>query len=120
MVHAIAAVALVSSCKLFSPGSTGAKVVSCASEAVERNWHRALPSVNTCLTVDVDEGGWRGCLFGLINPAAGITESVIACVLRDQGEKMAQQAEVNAADVRSKRGAERAQTFIAEQRYKFE
>lgn len=109
----------VTSCRFFQPDSTGGRVIQCAGEAIERNWHQALPAVNTCITVDANESGWRDCLIGVINPAVGITEDLVACVLRDQGQKMAAQAERNPNDFRSERGAKRAETWIAERKYTF-
>lgn len=104
-------------CRVPPPDSTAGKWIRCSGAAIEQNWHQALPAVNGCLT-GIDDG-WRDCLVGLINPAVGITEDVIACVTRDQGTKFADSALANGQDVRSLRAAERASAWLGERRYVF-
>lgn len=100
------------------PDTTVGKLVHCGTAAVQENWPRILPSVNSCLT-DQTERSYEPCLISLINPVAGITEDVLACVLRDQGGKFAASAETNPGDTRSMRASVRAQAFINRYRYQF-
>ena len=96
---------------------TGGQAIQCGSEAIEKNWHKALPKVNACLTMAT---GWEGCLIGLIEPAVGITEDVIACLVKDQGAKFADTASANPSDATSKDGAAHAAEFLQKRGYKFE
>jgi hypothetical protein len=107
--------ALPVACRLPPPTSTLGKVIRCSTEAVEKNGPALVAPVNTCLTNDGDA---TACLLGLVRPAAGITQEVIACVVRHQEKVFAESAAGNEADVRSWRAAERAREFTA--RYTFE
>jgi len=92
------------------PTVTG--VLNCLSPAVKDYGIPLIPKVNNCLTGVVD---WKGCLIGLISPAAGITEEVLACVTRDQGGKFASTAD----DPLENKAACRADAFIMAQKYEF-
>ena len=116
MKHILALVLLLTACRLPPPDSKAGKVIRCGTDAVLNNFGKALPSVNTCISSAPD---YEGCLFGLIDPVVGITEDVIACVLRDQGAKFAAQAEANPGDSVSARAAVRAQAFINHHQYVF-
>lgn len=93
-------------------------IIQCASEAVQKKWPQVLPAVNRCLASAAD-ADWVGCLVGLIEPAAGITESVIACTVRSSGARYADAAKSNDADKMSVRAASRAQAFLADRGYRF-
>ena len=109
---------LASGCRPPPPGEpTGSLVVRCASEAVQENWPRALPAVNSCL-VRTDD--WRACLAGLIDPAVGITADVIACVVRHSGAEYHAAAQANTNDARSARAAEHARMWLGEKGYVFQ
>lgn len=103
---------LLGACRM-PPDSTASKIIRCGTQAVKDNFFQALPSVNGCLA----SPGYESCLFGLINPVAGITEDVVACVLRDQGQKFAAAAAANPTDTHSAQAATRARTFMNQNRY---
>ena len=100
-------------CRLPPPGTTGRKVIDCSAEAIQQQWPGAIGPVNTCLT----GGGSYACLLGLIRPAAGITEDLIACLVRNQGSEFAAAAAINFDDVRSARAAESARAFLGKRHY---
>jgi hypothetical protein len=99
-----------------APGEPG--VLDCASQAVRDHWPQVLPEVNKCLAAASD-GDWMGCLTGLIVPAAGITEEVVACLVHSSGASYADAAAHNPHDGISVRAAQRAATFIAQRGYQF-
>ncbi len=98
------------------PGRPGvvSGVISCTTDAVRSSWPRALGPVNSCLVAPANV---TACLLSLIDPVAGITESVIACLVRQQGSEFAASAQANPGDTRSVRAAENARAFIAERGY---
>ena len=91
---------------------TLAKILDCTGPAIQQYGIPLIPKVNNCLTGGLN---WTICLIGLISPAAGITEEIIACVVRDQGGKFAQTAD----DALENKGACRADNFITERKYEF-
>lgn len=93
-------------------------IIQCGTEAVQTHWPQVLPAVNACL-VDAADGAWVSCLVGLISPAVGITEAVIACLVQDRQASFADAASRNPGDVRSSRGQTRAAEFIRKRHYQF-
>jgi hypothetical protein len=106
-------------CRMPSPESPAGRLIQCSTEAVAQNWHKALPGVNTCLGRDDAPPAIDTCLLGLIAPAVGVTEDVLACVLRRQGERFAASASTNPDDQFSARAAGNAQGFMARRGYRF-
>lgn len=96
---------------------TKQQVIACGSTAMQQNWPSVLPQVNGCLT---SPGDWEGCLIGLINPAIGVTEDLVACLVKDQGVKFSDSAKVNVNDTTSVMAAQRADAFITKRGYKFQ
>lgn len=99
------------------PGEPGGgnKLVDCSIQGVRENALQAIPRVNDCL-VGQD---WTACLLGLIKPAIGITEDVIACVVQSSGASYSHAAQANASDVVSTRGAAHASQFLKDRGYTF-
>ncbi len=111
----VAAAVFATSCRLPPPGTTGRKLIDCATDAVKQNGIGLIAPVNTCLT----GGDVQSCLLGLINPAAGITYDVLACVVRREGAEFAAAEAINANDTRSRRGATSARQWIAAEQIEF-
>jgi hypothetical protein len=105
------------SCRLPPPTSVTGRVIRCGSEAVKQNWPRVLPAVNTCLAEALAPAG---CLLALVDPAIGVTEDVIACLVRDRGEAFRAAATANPADDRSRGAAAAGRLFLADRGYVFE
>ncbi len=111
----VAAAVFATSCRLPPPGTTGRKLIDCSVDAVKRQAIGLIAPVNTCLT----GGDARACLLGLINPAAGVTLDVIACVTRREGAEFAAAELINPADKGSARAADNARAFIAAEQIEF-
>lgn len=75
-----------------------------------------IAPVNDCLV----SASWEGCLLALINPAIGIGEDVLACVIRARQVGFAESAAANPKDTISVDGAKRATEFIKKRGYLFE
>lgn len=99
-----------------NPTTTQQKWIDCSAAAVRTHGIPAIPAVNECLTQSM---GWEACLIGLIQPAAGITKDVLACVLLQRAENFGAMAAQNPEDEVSRTAAERARAFIEKQDYKF-
>jgi hypothetical protein len=105
-------------------GSTGcpkpipptSKWIECGGKAIRAHGLPLIPKVNDCLT---SGDGWQVCLISLISPAVGITEDVLACVLRQQNNQFAAQAAANPSDDAAAIAAARAAQFIKDRRYTF-
>jgi hypothetical protein len=104
-----------SGCKVPPPNTVGGRVVSCTTQAVRDNWPAAIGPVNSCLV----SASASACLLALIRPLAGITEDVVACLVRDQGSEFAHAAQANPGDTRSATAAANARNYLAEQGYTF-
>lgn len=98
------------------PGVNPPGLVDCAIPAVRDHGIALIPQVNDCLT---GQGGWMGCLSGLIAPAVGITEDVLHCVVQSSGKSFGAAASANPADSISGIGASRAQEYIQSKGLKF-
>ncbi len=72
-----------------NPTPTQQKWINCTAEAARKYGIPLVPKVNDCLTT-LDS---TSCLISLISPAAGITASVLACVVRDSGATFAETAD---------------------------
>jgi hypothetical protein len=105
-------------CRTPPPGSpgTGQRIVDCTTQAVADTWPEAMGPVNSCLA----NTGATGCLLALIAPAGQFAESLIACLVRNQGATYAHASQANPADVASKRAADNARAFIQQRGYVFE
>lgn len=110
-----AAAVFAASCKLPPPGTVTRKIIDCAVETGKQQAIGLIAPVNTCLT----GGSTTECLLGLINPVAGVTEELIACVVRSQGAEFNAAAAINVSDTRSWRAAENARVFISKRGYEF-
>jgi len=100
------------------PGTGSPGIIDCTSQAVQKQWPRVLPAVNQCLVMAA-EANWVGCLIGLIDPVAGVTESTIACLTSTSGARFRDAAEHNPNDGASARAAARAEEFVAKRGYRF-
>jgi len=107
--------AVAMGCRPPTPGTPAGDLIQCGTEAVQRNWPRVLGPANTCLT----GGSATACLIGLIDPVAGITEDVIACVVRREGSDFNAAAQANPVDTRSARAASNARKFLGDRGYRF-
>lgn len=107
------------SCRVPPRHTTVGAVIRCSADAVQSNWPRILPAVNTCLG-DETVSDVTGCLLALVNPATGITEDVVACLVRERGSDAFAAAQANPRDARSSRAATRAHGFILAREYRFE
>lgn len=83
---------------------------------MKETWPRILPAVNKCLAAAAD-GSWFNCLLGIIDPAAGITEDVLACTVRSSEQSYASAGAHG--DQLSARAAARAEEFIEKRGYRF-
>ena len=90
--------------------------IDCAQEAVRERAISLIAPVNDCLV----SASWEGCLLALINPAIGIGEDVIACVVRARQVGFAESASSNPKDTISVDGAKHATEFIKKRGYSFE
>ena len=97
-----------SSCET-KPGEPG--IFDCASQAVQDHAISILPNVNDCLT----GGSVTMCLIGLISPVAGITQDVLACVVRSAGSRFA----MNADDDFEREASSNATAFLCEREAQF-
>lgn len=97
------------------PGSISARVADCGKGSVRQNWPKVLPAVNDCLV----SGSAVACLLGLVQPAVGITESVIACVVRSRATEFAAMASANPEDSTAGRAARNAEEFIRQRGWTF-
>jgi hypothetical protein len=102
------------SCKI-PPLKVPKSLIDCGTQAVRERGIALIAPVNTCLIAQSP----AACLLGLVNPALGITTSVLACVTRSAGSELSAAAQVNASDTVSKIGAENARAFIIDQGYQF-
>lgn len=124
IITIIALINLIAGCKHptgagpDSGGGLGPRIVSCASQEVQQSWPKILPSVNGCLVLLV-AAQVTPCLLGLVKPAIGITEDVIACVVRGSGDRYADAATANRDDQVSARAAANAFEFIRQRGYQF-
>lgn len=122
IIHAIAVMFLagaLAGCPqpMPGPGNPGASpLIDCGVASVRDHALVLLPRVNDCLT---NRGDWKGCLIGLINPAAGIVEDVLACTTRSSGATFASAANANARDTVSAESAARAEAFTRERGWQF-
>lgn len=91
-------------------------VLDCGVDAIAKCAPAAMPAVNTCLANMTD---WQACLSDLVGPALCGAESVIACVVRNQGSIAGAEAALNKQDLVSARMAERARTWISTRGYRF-
>lgn len=98
---------LLPACPAGCPGGPK-RLIECSGEAIATNAAKVQSAVVACLS----GGGTTACLLGLINPAAGITEDVIACLVRAEASKLAVEPE----DVGR---SERARSFLRERGYRF-
>ncbi len=89
--------------------------IDCGGQAIKDRGLPLIPKVNTCLL----DPSFMSCLISLIQPVAGITEEIVACVVRSSGSSFASNAQANPNDEISKQNAERARMFILEREYKF-
>lgn len=97
------------------PGPGVPSKLDCAIDAVKQNGPSLLPAVNSCLRdLNITQ-----CLLDLVRPAAGITETVLACTVRHVATERMHAAQVNGEDHVSASMAENAQAFIAERGYTF-
>lgn len=112
-------VLVVAGCPKPTPGTHPGGVLECSSEAVKAHWPEALPAVNRCLAATPDSAWWN-CLVGLINPVVGITEEVVACVVRGTGDRYRQASAANPRDEISAVAASRAAEFLTRQGYRFQ
>jgi hypothetical protein len=94
------------------------KTVDCSGESVRSRWVSILPAVNQCIG-DVTVGDYTSCLLALVNPAAGISLDVVACLVRERGASAVHASQANPDDARSTRAAERAHAFLASQKIAF-
>ena len=109
------AVLTVGGCRLPPPGTPPQGPIACTVDAIQRCWPSVIGPVNTCLTGT----SATSCLLGLIQPSGCAVESVIACLVRQQGAEFAHSARMNPDDVRSARAAENARNFLADRGYTF-
>lgn len=100
---------LVAGCHVPPPTTRIGKLIRCSGEVASSRWPSAIGPVNRCLS-DSDDS--RSCLLGLIEPAIGMTESLIACVVRSQGTVYSQYADNNPSDKRSEIAAANASAFL--------
>jgi hypothetical protein len=115
-IFALVLLVAVAACPKPTPtGGVVGKVVDCSVQGVRDNALQLVPLVNDCLT----GGGWTGCLLGLIKPAVGITEDVIACVVQSSESSYARAARTNPGDTVSTTAAQNASRFLLERGYKF-
>ncbi len=91
------------------------KVIDCSGPAIRDRGLPLIPKVNACLL----DPTFMSCLIALITPVAGITEDIVACVVRSSGSSFAANAQVNPSDAVSKQNAERARAFLVERGYQF-
>jgi hypothetical protein len=106
----------VAGCPQPMPGPGHPGIIDCSTQAVRDFGIPLIPKINDCL---VGVGGWTGCLIGLINPAVGITEDVIACVVKSSGKQFGEAADANKADTVSSAAASHAKMFLSEKGYTF-
>ena len=109
---------VVLSCKP-QPGSPPVGVpgvINCGVDAVKAKWPQVLPAVNKCLTAIAD-GDWFDCLLGLVVPAAGVTEEVVACTVESSGRSYADAG--SHGDKLSATASARATEFIKQRGYRF-
>lgn len=100
------------------PSGSGAPgEIDCHGEVVRSSAARILPAVNRCLLSLFDQD-WRACLRGLIQPAAGVGEDVLACALRAPADETTT-AGARAASATDVRRQARAQEFIRERGYRY-
>lgn len=91
-------------------------VIDCTIDAVRKHGPGLVPEVNACLTRTI---GVQDCLIGLLDNAADITQTVLACVVRAAQSEYAASAAANPEDGISARAAANATAFIEEQGYQF-
>jgi hypothetical protein len=90
--------------------------IDCTKEAVRERAISLIAPVNDCLV----SMSWEGCLLALINPVIGVTEDVLACVIRARQVGFAESAAANPKDTISVDGAKHATEFIKKRGYSFE
>jgi hypothetical protein len=71
----LAAILFLGAC-LHPVPDPGAIVISCTMDAVKD------PKLVDALTHALQQSDWRTAIMSLINPAAGVTAEVVACVLK--------------------------------------
>lgn len=83
------------------------RVVACGEEAVVENVAKLGPAVNACL-IRQDS---TACLLALVDPARGITESLIACIVHQRGFEYGGALRANRGDKQSATAAKNAARF---------
>jgi hypothetical protein len=100
-----------------SPPAWTGGAISCTSQAVQRNWTRAYPEVQTCLSVaSVDPIKCLDAVPSLVQ--VGI--DVVACIVRGSGKEASAQFNTNPSDELSGRKAARAELWIREKGFQFQ
>lgn len=116
VVLVLSAVAIVS-CKPNVPETWTGGAINCTTEAVQNNWSRAYPEVQSCLTVLSEDP--ISCLDAL--PAiVKVGIDVVACIVRGTGQEAAAQYRSNPTDGLSARKAERADRYIKTKGFVFQ
>ena len=88
------------------------KIIDCSEQAVRDHGIQLLPAINDCLA---QSSGWAACLGGLVQPAIGVTEEVVACATRAAGRAAAR----TPSDSTSSQLAAHAADFLKQRGYKF-
>ncbi len=114
------ALALISvpACPHPMPGepTTGERFVDCGKDVIRSQGIALIPAVNTCL---VTLGNPAACLLAMVDPVAGITFEMIACMVQSRGAQFNAAAQANPGDQLSKRAATNARTFLNDQGVRF-
>lgn len=103
-----------SGCRPGEPGQPS--VVDCTTQAVQQNWARVFPAVQTCLA------GIQASPMSCLDAIPTVLEvgiDTVACVVRSSGQEAASQAEANPSDVVSTRRLERARAWLETRRIEF-
>lgn len=99
-----------------SPGPGQPSVVNCTTQAVQQNWARVFPAVQTCLSAIMASP--LTCLDALPSTLEVAIDS-IACVVEASGREAASQQEANPSDVVSARRFERAKAWLETRQIEF-
>lgn len=87
----------------------------CSAKTVKEHTLSLVAPVNDCLV----QLNYASCLVALINPAIGITEDTLACVVNYRQNAFAANVAANPADTVSATAAQNAAAFIRDRGYKF-